>query len=171
MYKLNNMLSLAGMKVSHLLKWALLQIYLNSGLQSLKTWLCLLLARDIKYAYIVREQSYRPDIFCIMWPVELLSRFPKIFCCYRIILAAFHPVLSYSGIVCLLIFCILLRLPHFCLLTAFYCWHPEIRHLCLIRSWWISSLWFIDLLTVREYATFLPEHLWKASELSLEPPG
>lgn len=62
MYKLNNMLSLAGMKVSHFLKWAFLQIYLNSGPQILKMQLCLLLARDIKYAY-VPEQSYRLNVF------------------------------------------------------------------------------------------------------------
>lgn len=52
MYKLNNMLSLAGMKVSHLLKWVFLQICLNWGLQIFKMQLCLLLERDTEDAYV-----------------------------------------------------------------------------------------------------------------------
>lgn len=52
MYKLNNMLSLAGMKVSHLVKWAFLQIYLDAGFQIFRVQLCLSLEIDIKDAYV-----------------------------------------------------------------------------------------------------------------------
>lgn len=65
MYKLNNMLSLAGMKVSHLLKWVFLQTYLNSGLQIFIAQLCLSLETDIKDA-CVTEVSYRLNLSCII---------------------------------------------------------------------------------------------------------
>lgn len=65
MYKLNNMLSLAGMKVSHLLKWAFLQIYLDTGFQIFRVQVCLSLEIDIKDAYVT-EVSYRLNVSCII---------------------------------------------------------------------------------------------------------